>query len=476
MNDYPSLFHTYRWIRKNRFQKKLQIYRQALATVLDITISIYLFFFLIISLIALQNWLREFEPIFSMFENVSNDVLFLLFGALIIRAFIFSYRNPGVYVTSTEYQLSLMPYIKERIWLYCLKERVLKLTFIFFVLHVVIFLLTPLSYLFISKIIFIIWIAHMAGIAIQWRLFQDSGFKKIAKIFLVVLLFACIRYIFLSKFIPSAILLWLFISIVTVGAIILLFYKPLRHVDWVKVVSYSDIKVWSMYLVESLTKVPIKPPKKYQLFNKLFHGKKAKKPLPYDLSVISIRLWRVFLKEHGDLLLKLISTIFLLIIGLGLQGKWLLSVSIPLAIFIMNQMVASLFAYQFQQPILHALPWRFRPWFQSFKKWYVVLVFFVSLAIAGMLLFHHISVWAIGFHLLFYILWMYIDLFISILVRSNNMIGFYRSYRSLYLLRLSMMVAIFFSLISIWISMISTILLVAFVLINNLEIKDVNSA
>ncbi|MRG87232.1 hypothetical protein [Salinibacillus xinjiangensis] len=456
MSKLPSLAPTLRWLRKNRFKKKLNLIKMSIRTVIDLTIAIYLLGFGFIWLVILRDQLLYFQPYFDLLEGQQSTVwVFTIFIALLIRGLILSFRDPGIYITSTEFQLSLLPFSRMKIWAYSLFERLVLMTVKTFLFLLILWVMTPLNFDFITLLFITIWIGNVTGISIQWRAFQIETLKHVLTIVLSGIVLIAIRYLVLLNELSGSLILWISWFAGILLAISLFTVHSLIYTDWTKVVSFSDVKVWNMMIVQKLTKITIKPPQKFHLFTKIFQGKRARRPFPYDLSVISVRLWRHFFKEQLGIILQSVGVMLLLILILGSQGTWQLGVSIALSIMIITQVMGSMFMYQFEQPIMSAIPWQVGAWFRSYQKWYVALVVVLTLAYTGMLYFHNLETWMIISNACFYAFWIFFDLELSVFPKVRLLTDQVRGNDLFFLVRIVGALAVYLSIYFGWISLIA---------------------
>ncbi|WP_102029350.1 hypothetical protein [Salirhabdus sp. Marseille-P4669] len=460
-NPYPSLVQTLSWLRRNRFRKKWKLYKLIYSVVMDFTYGIYLFAFLVISLIAFKNYLSEMQPVFAMFQSVSYSWFITILIAFVIRSLFNSTRSSGVYITSAEYQLTLLPYKKEQVWLYCLVEKFIKITIYTILLFLALVILLPVHSEVIFLLCFTLWISNLTGTVIEWRLFQLGGLKKFFCVVGLSLLLIGFRLVIMYYPLPVKEVLFSSYAVLLVILIVLLAFSPLKNVDWAKVVSFGDVKVWNMMAVQRITKVQVKPPTKFQLLNQMFRGKRAKRPLPYKLSSVSVRLWLPFFKDHLETIFKTIGTFLLLMVVFGFQGKIPLQISFSLGIVVVNAVISSLFVYQFQSPLMQVLPWRFADWYQSFKKWYLSFIVLYSLVAAAMLYFYHYSLLSILLNIVFYIVWLRVDLDLAVIAKVKSLKKEWETGKSV-MIRFIGFVSVFFSISYQWISIVGILSLVAY--------------
>lgn len=452
MNNYPSAIQTLRWLRKNRIQKKRKLNKQGFSVLFDLTTFIYGLAFFLVFVIYFLNNLAEMVPFLSLFMLEPYTWIFTIFVALIIKSLIGSFRSSGVYITSAEYQLTVLPYKIETIWLFCLLERVVKVTVRALIMFGILFILFPAHTSIVLNLVFAIWIGNLFGIGIEWRLFQIGGLRKLLYVFLPILLLIGFRYLVYYFQLPSRELLFGSLIIAILLTIYLFFYYPLKKVDWGKVVAFGDVKTWNLFLVQQITKQQIKPPTKFQLLHKVFRGKRAKRPYPYKLSAVSVRLWLPFLKDNTDILLRTIGVFFLFVIGFGLLGEIQLQIALAFSVLAVNAVISSLFVAFFQTPLLKVLPWRFGEWYQSFRRWYIVFIFLYGIAAGIMLYVYNMELYWLVLLLIFYCCWLLVDLDHTVQARQNALNKKEWNNGGLFITRIIGAIVIFFSIPYPWIS------------------------
>ncbi|SET05966.1 hypothetical protein SAMN05421676_102466 [Salinibacillus kushneri] len=458
MSNVPSLYPTLKWLKRNRFKKKLALYKQVINMFMDLTLAIYLSVFGLISLIAIRDWFHSFE-FFTIFEQLSYEWVFTFFIAIIIRSLIISFRNPGFYVTTTEFQLSLLPYSREKIWLYNVIETMIKTVVQLFLIHLILYIFTPVTFATTGLLFIALLCGQLLGRVIQWRLFQINGINKIwIPLFSIVLLIG-LRTMVLFTSIPVIPVMWVGFILGFLLTIFLSMNHPLKNVDWPKVISFSDVVIWNMMVVQQMTKTSIKPSRKYQFLTKVLQGEKASRPFEYQISKITVRLWRSLFKDQLEVVIRTIGVILLLVVVFGFQGEWQLGIAIALGIFVLNQISGSMFMYQFQQPITRFIPWRVTEWFKSYYKWFVFVLIFFIIIFSGMHFLKGLSLLAILGNVVLYFLWVSFDLEMCVAPKVRRLMGIWNGNEWFFAGRMMGMVIIFFSIQNPWISVVFAVLI-----------------
>ncbi|QHS24104.1 hypothetical protein GWK91_14780 [Virgibacillus sp. MSP4-1] len=460
MSRTPALYPTLRWIRTKRFRKKLGLYKQVLGF-LDVTMSIYLAVFGVIFLIAIRDQLQGYEAFFSIFEQLSFEWVFTIFIAVLLRSLFTSFRDPGFYITTTEFQLSLLPYSREKIWRYNVITRLTKGMAQLILIHLFLYFLTPIH----SETIILLFIGLLSGqvlgLIIQWRLFQISGIRKMWAVLGGMIFLIGVRMLVLFSSVAVIPVMWLSVTASILLAIFLMTNQPLKHADWSKVIGYSDAVIWNMLIIQQMTKVSIKPPKKYHLITKVFQGERAKKPFSYQLSDITPRLWRTLFKNQLDVVIRTLGVVFLVIVVFGFQGKWQLGVAVAVTVFVLNQIASSLFMYQFQQPMTRVFPWPMPDWFKSYHKWFLWVIILLMLLIGRMEFMYGLSVPAVLLNLLFCYLWFSLDLEMCVAPKVRKLRGIWRGNDWFFAVRIIGMIVVFLTIYYPWLSLVFSFVMIA---------------
>lgn len=416
MREYP-IFHTYIWMKKKRWEKKIKIYRQVFHLLFDWTISVYLALFAVLGLIILRDWIHQSVLLTAFFSSFTIEWVVIFFLGWVALQTVHSFRDPGVYISSSEYQLGLLPYPMRNVWFYAYLEQVIYSILMTVALFSLLTLLTPLDSAVVMLISISFLIGKTSGILVKWRLFQMNLFTKALIVALVYLVLFALRILFYFLDLPVSWLLgggWLLVMF----AGLLLFYQPLYNIDWGKVVSYSDARVWRMWIVQQITKTHVKPARRYQFLQRFFQGERARKPFPYEMSAISFRMWRSYLKDQMEPILQSAGAVYIAGVALNLQGNWGAGIGLAVGIFIFNQMASAVFMSHFSRSFMFAIPWEVAGWAQSFRKWYVfAVVMFLPLVVWGFD-HHHFMLMITATFLI--MVWMYLDLQLAISGKFNN--------------------------------------------------------
>ncbi|WP_186576307.1 hypothetical protein [Aquibacillus kalidii] len=385
MNGKPSTFTAYYLIKKNRVQKKRKLYKLALGVSFDLTVSIYLGLFLLFGAFILFDTIKQYQHYFLEIESFISSNIVLLPLLFVIRPLYLSFTKPGILFTSAELKLSMLPFSRQKLWIYCLLEKWLKIVMGTFSLGIIIGLVTPFTFNLIWPLIILTVLMQLLMSIPQWYLYQQPIIKKLLIIFVVMVLTGVTRIGSLAFEPPY---LWIAILLVVLLLSNILIFKSCHtHVDWQKVIQTNDLAVWNIWFVNQMSKMQIKPEKRQGWLQQIVKRKKEKLPFDYqDKTIIYKRLWRRSFAEEKEQVIQTIGGILVLLIVLCFQAKWLFGLGICLAIFIFSKMVASFFTAGFSEKLLHSLPWDMEVRIKAFKYWVNWVAIFLGVVLTILLL------------------------------------------------------------------------------------------
>lgn len=358
-----NLYSIYRTIKQRRFRKKLHIYKQVYAMSFDKTILIYLLVFLgYIGTAAFisGNFTNPVRNGFAFIEELGTTNFLAITSIYPIRYIFQSMRKPGITISSSEYQLTILPFRLREIWNVIVVEKWIKRIAVGLVFFLIL-LFTPLPNTLTATYIFTILLIDIAMTAPLWRLYQRHSLMKLLTFIgglVVVGLLLYIHPILASVVVVLGIFMW------NISA----WKNLLRDVGWAKVVEGSDYKVWKMPLISSITKVPFKREKRVYVLQKIpFRRKK----FVDDASAIHHRLWHSYMIKNIRVLFKMIGILLVFLSAMIFVNSFIFYVSIAISVHIFTKMSASLFYDRFKSDILEVLPWNLRMFRQTFLRWNV---------------------------------------------------------------------------------------------------------
>ncbi|WP_058305791.1 ABC transporter permease [Gracilibacillus massiliensis] len=366
-----------KFIRQGRSRKKQKLYKLAFGVAFDWTIAIYTGFFLFMVLFIFYDVMKQMEALFLEYQDIVDPFLPLMIFGLVIGMLIQSFHFPGVKVTSAEWKLTSLPFQIDRIWRYQFFRELCKRFVIISIIFSFIFLITPLSNLFILKWYLLITVVSLLTILPQWFFYQIDGFRKLFIYLTGIFSLALIRILFLFVEEPTIFLYVFILLLVLVNS--WMWKRKLIDVNWGKVIEKSDEKEWNMFFINRMSRMDqVKKPRKHYFVQSLFKSKKARLPFPYqEPSILMRKLWLRSIRQEMEGLRTTIFSIIACVIILSLRGPLLQGIGIMLSVFMFVQMMVSYFGEIFKDKMIHSLPWNMATMTKSFwliLKWLSIAV------------------------------------------------------------------------------------------------------
>ncbi|WP_164214616.1 hypothetical protein [Virgibacillus sp. YIM 98842] len=357
----PSVWKAYLFLSKNRFRKKRKLSKMALALVIDLTTAVYVILFLgyiFAALFIFGDITEELTPYFNLLEANGEKGFWILLTVLPIRYVFKAFREPGIRFSSSEYQLTLLPYARNKVWLMTLLEKLVKQIVIYgFVLGAAA-ILTPISINLILSYMALFLTYEVIMTVPQWKLFQQRLWVKIS----VLLAVLSINIVGFSLESPIA-------GLVLAGVIIIshIYLLPgiFKHIDWSRVTEISDYHIWNMQLISFASNTKMRRQKRFGIFQ---NSPKRKAPFRTKKAIYH-RMWKVYLFKNYELLFRLVGALFLMLIILPFVHEIALPIGVAIAIYAYSSVMSTFYMDRFQADILQALPWALSGFRKSFFTW-----------------------------------------------------------------------------------------------------------
>lgn len=380
-----SHLQAFRLIRKNRRKRKIDTYKLALSVVLDKTTAFYLLILVVYGVMGFfiaNDFINDYYEQFLLWEEIAKQNIGMLFTILPLGYLFQSFKQPGVILTSSEYQLSLLPYSLKKIWLLSSLEKWLKQLIIFMIMGGLVIVLTPLSFEVVFSYIAIAIFIHLTMTIPQWKLFGTRWYVKLGWILLLLL----VNGINFTFHVPNVSILMPLLLIISN---IIMIPKLFDKVEWARITEMSDFQIWSMWFVSKVSEVDFKPPRKLSIFRNLT---RRKKPFQYEEKSIHHRLWAIYLRQHIQDLFKIIGALFLLVFVFSWLDEWVFHIVIAVAIIIYFSIARSFFIGRFEADLVQVLPWNLSGFKDSYFKWVIfgALILFIPV---GIYFITHASYW-----------------------------------------------------------------------------------
>lgn len=397
----PSTFQVYTYLKKNRMKKKQTLYKLALGISIDKTIAIYLAFTIAFGLFIAFDFIERYESWFTNLEAMLSTYYLTAMLIFLIRPVMASFTKPGILFSSAEFQISLLPYEKKKLWLYCVLEKWLKTVALLLFIATLLVILTPFSRSFIYTFAGIIITTQLVMTIPQWNLFRLRLIFKLLIAVAVLGMGALLR--FMAQNTTLAIVIGVILLILLLALHIPFVRYSLRSVPWAKIVRISDLAIWNMWFINKVSNMQIIPPNRQGLFQTIFRSEKRKKPFNYHTDSIYKHLWKLYFMENKDAVIKTIGSVIIVIIALSFQGDMLFGLGLALALFLFQQMAGSFFLAQFSERLLYYIPWDLEGWEKAFKSWTYIGGLIVLVPLSICLIFHSSTILWLPLQLLFYI-------------------------------------------------------------------------
>src|SRR5699024_8489949 len=156
------------------------------------------------------NVLEQRKKGFALIENIGERNIWLFISIFPVAYIFRSLRSPGIVFSSSEYQLSILPYRLRHIWNVLVFDKWLKRGVLVFVIWLVL-LPTPLSNIFITLYMGVFIIIYMGMTVPVWRLYQKKWYVKVGTLFtagIVIGLLIWLHPIIAASFVIISIVLW----------------------------------------------------------------------------------------------------------------------------------------------------------------------------------------------------------------------------------------------------------------------------
>lgn len=412
MKTYHALWSIYRKMRRQRLQKKWNIYKKLYSMSFDKTILIYALIvlgYVGTSIVISGNVLEQMKIGFSLLENIGARNIWLFISIFPIAYIFRSLRSPGIVFSSSEYQLSILPYRLRHIWNVLVFDKWLKRGVLSFVIWLVL-LPTPLSNIFITLYVGVFIIIYMGMTVPVWRLYQKKWYVKVGTLLtagVVIGLLIWLHPIIAASFVIISIVLWNMYA----------YTRVMDDVQWGKVTEISDMHIWKMPFISHITKVPFKREKRFFVLQKLPFRRKR---FTYEATSIHHRLWHAYMIKNGKTLFQLLGTLLVFLGAMAFINGFIFYIGVAISIYIFSQMSASMFYDRFKSDILEILPWDLQVFRWTFLRW----IIYGGLILLGPVIINyifHFSWWVPMYILLFICVFLY--LMQTELIRMSVLLG-----------------------------------------------------
>lgn len=380
----PSAYEAYRHVQKNRTGKKRKLYKLAFGFAFDKTIAVYSSFFVLFAVMMVYNTLQQFESLFTTIEEVVSANYLMVVILSILRLLSMSSTRSGVLFSSAEFMLSMLPFRKERLWLFCALNKNIYFSLTMIGTGGLLAILTPFSVHFLSVVVGIIITVQWLMTVPQWVVYQLPWYIKGFAILVSGLIGSVLAL--LAFFISTQIYLISGIALILVLVNFLLWKRAFKHVNWQEIIQTNDVIIWNMFFISKMSMIKIEPPKRRGMFHHLVRNKRLKNPFPISRpDKVYHRIFFLYFSEHKEQVSKGLGATLITLIALSFHNDWVFGVGIAVSSFLYAQVAVIFFTAIFQDKLLYSLPWQMDKWERAFLKW-VYYPGFLLLVVTGILL------------------------------------------------------------------------------------------
>ena len=327
----PTTLSVYWWLRRKRRNKKKELYKRSFNLIVDPVVLFYAGLFVIFCLFLGYEWLQRLLPLIESMGARGMNYLFYLPFVIFLGASIAANADPGIRFTSSELQLSLLPYSRKDLVLFLFLEKVgIQLLWtVFFVIVINLITTFPIIYLLLWGGIYVTSLS--LSYLIQWRLFSLGAWVKFTT-FIFIVSMAGLLYMGISGIVLNAVL---------TGYVLWLIFKS-TEVSWGRVAEVNDAKVWNMWAISQMTNVHIRPPQRFGLTENYWQ-QKGRNDRNLSVPKMYERIWFGHLGRSFPYVWKTILTSLLLIIVIPTQVEWMLILTLPTSFLIYREVAVSVF-------------------------------------------------------------------------------------------------------------------------------------
>lgn len=379
------MLKTFLFLRKNRFRKKLHLNKMALSLLFD-----WVSFFYTLALVGyiafailkdgdFTTWRFQYD---SFMGGIVAERIWSVMTIIPLAMLLRSFQYPGIMFTSAERMVTILPNKLSHIWLLTALMRWLKSTGIYLLLGTVLFLFSPSSVSIVVLYIVVLLLLNIIMTPIEWKFFQLHIIKKIATFGLVIII-----NIFSVMF-NSAIFGIVFLIILLV--ISLLLYKGrFDGIDWRRVTSACDYRLWNMKLISRASKTSFKKDRQYSIWQRLPFWKK---PFPYEKLTLYHRLWFIYFEKNIKVILQFFGSMLLLLFVFVFINDLIFFFGFAFVIHAYTSTIVSFFTDRLTDDIVQIIPWDVNQYKKVLYRWTTITgtIFLLPFMLYVILNFHYL--------------------------------------------------------------------------------------
>lgn len=369
------MIKTYLFIKKNRFRKKISLYKQVFNLMFDFTLLIYILLFIgYFFYAAFQNG-ELFQTIDMKgvsLERFSIEYIWLIITVLPLTYLLQSNRHSGVLFSSADYLLLILPYDRRLIWIMLACERWMRSLIFYIMFGTILYVLTSIS---LGMIIFYVLLLLLINILMtipQWRLFQSHFIVKLSAIIFMII-------VNVLNLVSNTPFIGIFFLLLLLLVQPVLWRRNFNSVDWQNTRASGDFYIWNMIILSHVTKVHVKRDNQSSILQRLRFWKK---PFVNEKAIYR-RVWYVYLEKNIKIILQLTGILIVMQWVILFINRSYFPIAIALTIFAYTTFLAVLFEDRFMTGIIRQLPWNLTKYKRTFLSWamYPVYLFLVSIIV-----------------------------------------------------------------------------------------------
>jgi len=379
----------YNFINKRRRKKIAAKYRLAFSVVFDKVTLFYLIPLLIIGILFLKNSIN-YSSEWIIYLNLNNFLVATVLGAYLMVCYsLKAFIDPRYRLTSSEYNLTVLPYnMKYVINIIIVREQLKRLA-VFLCILIVLYILDILNLNSILLLLTSFLISDFTSGLLQWFIFQKTALVK-ATLLTGILLITLLFFTLLINIENTSFLFWIFHSIYIVIIIMLLKIDIFKQVNWRLVVLISDDKIWNPFLFKLITGVGFNSVSTRTRMSLPTNTQKKSKPLPYQLQKILLKYWKQSLINNKSISFHLLSNGLAITVFLTFKVTFSLTLGFTLASLVVTYLISNFLIEKLNQLSFQIIPWNLNDYVESLYKltrWFI----FILLVPHGIFLLMNIS-------------------------------------------------------------------------------------
>ncbi|SEN82803.1 hypothetical protein SAMN04488134_10238 [Amphibacillus marinus] len=364
---YQSVYLTLRWLSKNRRRKKKELNKLAWNLILSWVEVIYLIPFGFITLLLIRDYLFNYMDLLLRVTGLGEDhflITIIVIG--VFRPLSLSYARPGLLFSDADLLLDVLPYQRKRMYQYHFLERMKTILTMYVLVGLVIAIVTPLTNLFVIRLVVSLVGIECLMIMPQWYLFHGRWYMKWIVIQFISIVIGVVIIIAILYSLQ-----YLFAIVVSIFLICLNgFYmiKGQQVHDLAKAVDVNNRLIWQSGIVGIASGIKSTPMKRLGFYHHFIRNKMMQLPFKSDKGSYHRLILLMFAREKEQLI-KAVASLIVITLALSVNSLYIFAIGITISIFLFVKMAVSFFNLLFEERLLLVLPWQMEKWKQVYTQW-----------------------------------------------------------------------------------------------------------